>query len=78
MGSLTSRPKTQIVQPATTSVDVPVAPTPATPAPEELAKARAENILRRSRSVLGTVLTGFRGVLTDKNISPQRKNLLGE
>lgn len=82
MGSVTSRPKiatqtasvTTIVTP-TTTVD-PTIPIEATP--EEIAKTRVENILRRSRSALGTVYTSFRGVLSGNNTTLQRKSLLGE
>lgn len=80
MGSVTSRPKI-----ATTPVATPVTPTttidptiPVEATPEEIAKTRAENILRRSRSALGTVYTSFRGVLSGNGNTPQRKSLLGE
>jgi hypothetical protein len=46
--------------------------------PEETAKIRAENVLRRSRSTIGTVLTSFKGILGENNTTPQRKSLLGE
>lgn len=88
MGSLTSRPKavtsrvaatTTTTTTATTnnpssSTDVPVT----TPDPQEVAKQRAENVLRRSRSTLGNILTSFRGILSSSNAAPTRKNLLGE
>lgn len=80
MGSMTSRPK-QAITAATVSVasngaaTVPIVTTPDT---EEIAKTRVENILRRSRSAMGTVLTSLRGVLNGTQSSPQRKNLLGE
>lgn len=65
---------TQVV-PAPTTPD----PTPSTEAsPEEIAKTRVENILRRSRSALGTVYTSFRGILSGNGTTPQRKSLLGE
>lgn len=52
-----------------------------TPAPEktetEIASERAENILRRNRSRLGTILTSFRGVLSGGSTAA-RKTLLGE
>jgi hypothetical protein len=44
----------------------------------DVAQTRAENLLRRNRSRLGTVLTGFRGVLAPSELSAQRKTLLGE
>lgn len=82
MGSVTSRPKipTATVSPAATVTPTPVTvPNTVTEAnPEEIAKTRAENILRRSRSALGTVYTSFRGILSGNNNSPQRKSLLGE
>lgn len=80
MGSVTSRPKiptTSVVTTTTPTATVdPTIPVKATP--EEISKARVENILRRSRSALGTVYTSFRGILSDNGNSPQRKSLLGE
>ena len=81
MGSITSRPKppatpvaqTPIITPPTNPVT-----TPTEPNAEEIAKTRAENILRRSRSALGTVYTSFRGILSGNGANPQRKSLLGE
>lgn len=52
-----------------------------TTSPETEAAAqqqKAENLLKRSRSRLGTILTGFRGVLEQSDLAPQRKTLLGE
>jgi hypothetical protein len=41
--------------------------------------SREENLLTRSRGVLGTVLTGLRGVLADTSAKTgSRKTLLGE
>jgi hypothetical protein len=86
MGSLTSRPKA----PAPSAVATTVTATPqinqsgstneepADLSPEQIVKNRAENILRRSRSSLGTVLTSFRGILSENSSAPQRKSLLGE
>jgi hypothetical protein len=81
MGSLTSRPKAasqqQIVYtPTETTTASSSESTEADPA--VIAKARAENVLRRSRSALGTVLTSFRGILSGNGNAPQRKSLLGE
>ncbi len=45
---------------------------------EEKAAARVEEILRRSRSRLGTVLNGFQGVLSQSEAAAPRKTLLGE
>ncbi len=44
----------------------------------EVASERAENILRRNRSRLGTILTSFRGVLSGGATTAARKTLLGE
>ena len=83
MGSVTSRPK--IATATTPTIVTTVTPTttvdPTTPieaTPEEIAKTRAENILRRSRSALGTVYTSFRGILSGNENTPSRKSLLGE
>ncbi len=45
---------------------------------QAVAEQKAENLLKRSRSRLSTVLTGFRGVLEQSDLAPQRKTLLGE
>ena len=82
MGSLSGRSKapTQAVQqqvvyvPASTSTDTSVTE----PSEEESLAERAENILKRSRSRLGTVLTGFKGVLSQNDLVASRKTLLGE
>ena len=47
----------------------------ATPTPEQ---QREKNLLSRTRSRLGTVLTGFRGILSPSESQGQRKTLLGE
>lgn len=91
MGSLTSRPKAasapvsapQVVYvPAVSSTSSnPAAassPDPAEVDETVTAAQRAENVLRRSRSRLGTVLTSFRGILNPSDVGTQRKNLLGE
>lgn len=75
MGSIISKPKAAAAPVVTTT---PQGPTAEEIAAEE-AKTRTENILRRARSAMGTVVTGFRGVLSDKaDLQPQRKSLLGE
>jgi len=86
MGSIASHPK---VPSAAQTVYVPVytppasttTPTtsdPTTPTGENPATpTRASSLLDRSRGVLSTVLTGFRGILSDGN-TPKRKTLLGE
>jgi hypothetical protein len=84
MGSVTgsakapSRQTKQIVY-----VPAPVASTavPASnfaPSREQELQTRAENVLKRSRSRLGTVLTGFAGILSQGDLIAPRKNLLGE
>jgi hypothetical protein len=55
-----------------TTTDTGITPGSATP-------TREENLLTRSRGVLGTVLTGLRGVLADTSAKTgSRKTLLGE
>jgi hypothetical protein len=49
--------------------------TPETPTPAE---QREKNLLSRSRSRIGTILTGFRGILAPNDTDSQRKTLLGE
>lgn len=39
---------------------------------------REKNLLSRSRSRVGTILTGFRGILSPSETQGQRKTLLGE
>ena len=46
-----------------------------TPTPEQ---QREQSLLSRSRSRLGTILTGFRGILAPSESNSQRKTLLGE
>lgn len=90
MGSLTSHPA---IPAAAQTVYVPVytspastttpstTTTPATTTPDTSTAAGVKNtsLLERSRGVLSTVVTGFRGLLTDSNsTTPQRKTLLGE
>lgn len=84
MGSLTSRPKapkatTQVVYTTpTTSGSSGSSTTVVEADPKEVAKERAETVLRRNRGVLGNVLTSFRGVLSQNNQAVARKTLLGE
>ena len=86
MGDITGRPKapaTQVVyvpqyvyeSPASGTDTGGNAPTPENPSPSQ---QREKNLLSRSRSRLGTVLTGFRGILAPKDTDAQRKTLLGE
>lgn len=64
------------------SVSPPPPPVSTAPTDAEIAaekdKVRAENIIRRNRSQLGTILTSFRGLLERGSSAPQRKTLLGE
>ena len=39
---------------------------------------RIEALLQRNRGRLGTILTGFRGILSPSEAQPRRKSLLGE
>lgn len=89
MGSLTKSVKapTPVVQtvyvPSSSSGSetTPASSSPAVPVETDeqvQSRSRTENLLRRARGTLGTVLTGFRGILgLNDNASP-RKNLLGE
>lgn len=45
---------------------------------EAVNKERESNLLRRARGTLGTVMNGFRGLLSQSDQSGQRKSLLGE
>ena len=81
MGSINSRSSTPAVQsyipasPTTPTVEV----VPVKTDEEISTEARTENLLRRSRGRLGTILTGFRGFLdSSKDKSSERKTLLGE
>ena len=81
MGSMTSRPKIQAapVTPISVATVTPIDSTiPVEPSPEQIARTRVENILRRSRSAVGTVFTSFRGILSSNGNTPSRKSLLGE
>lgn len=42
------------------------------------AQARGAGLLSRKRGSLSTILTGFRGILSDSGTTSQRKTLLGE
>ena len=80
MGSISGRPKSPS-QPVQQVIYVPQNSSPEAssgPTEKEVLEARAENILKRSRSRLGTVLTGFRGILSPNDLSVPRKTLLGE
>lgn len=92
MGSLASHPKvpaqTQYVPVYYNAPTTPVLPTgqnaeqnnsggDSAPDNEATAARRNASLLERSRGVLSTVLTGFRGVLSQTSTQP-RKTLLGE
>ncbi|HEU4838809.1 MAG TPA: hypothetical protein VFS88_05295 [Micavibrio sp.] len=86
MGDITDRPKA----PKPQVVYVPqYVHTPAAPAggttnnndnetPATEGQQREKTLLSRSRSRLGTILTGFRGILAPSENENQRKTLLGE
>lgn len=81
MAGLTKRPKipkqpTQVVQYVPTPTPEPVE-TEEVSAEELNEEIREESLLRRSRGRLGTIFTGFRGLLSEANETP-RKSLLGE
>lgn len=94
MGSLASRPKAPMVVQQPVYVPVSTVPmpasspsgngaTPSTPVstasvPDTAAQARELGLLERQRGILGTVLTGFRGILNQGINTAQRKTLLGE
>jgi hypothetical protein len=82
MGSLTSSakaPSPQVVYVPAPVTSTPVSSTTPTPDPvQEAADARKNSLLARDRGRFGTVLTGFRGFLAEKNAGVQRKTLLGE
>ena len=85
MGSLASHPKppaqpqyVPVYYTAPTPVTSPdPVPTGQTPEAEPTPARRNASLLERSRGVLSTVLTGFRGVLSQTTTQP-RKTLLGE
>ena len=45
---------------------------------QKQAEQREKSLLGRSRSRIGTILTGFRGILSPAESDGQRKTLLGE
>lgn len=83
-----SRPSTPQVVYYAPQPDPVTTPTPSSPTsggtdepektPEQVETEKAENLLRRNRSRLGTVLTSFRGILSQNDLSSARKTLLGE
>ncbi len=79
MGSIFSSPKQPKMRPIIVERPIIKPPTPQKPTQSEIARqTREENLLRRNRGSLSTILTGFDGFLDDdKNQQPQ-KTLLGE
>ncbi|MAQ71605.1 MAG: hypothetical protein CL565_05370 [Alphaproteobacteria bacterium] len=84
MGSIISGPKSPNYSTRTIIREVPVyqerpVDNEAQDNTESSSKQRTENLLRRQRGRFGTVLTGLRGVLSEKtDTSNSRKTLLGE
>ena len=86
MGSLASRPSVPAPQPqvvfvpqATTVADTSTENTNSDAADSQTeSEVRQQSLLQRDRSRFGTVLTGFRGLLSLNENSGQRKTLLGE
>lgn len=85
MGDISGRPKTpstQVVyatQPASGAAgSASTSTTTETTATPTAAEQREQSLLSRSRSRLGTILTGFRGILAPVESGSSRKTLLGE
>ena len=87
MGSLASRPSVPAPQPqvvfvpqTTTIADTSTTENTNTDAADSQTESevRQQSLLQRDRSRFGTVLTGFRGLLSLNENSGQRKTLLGE
>ena len=86
MGSLASRPSVPAPQPqvvfvpqTTTVADTSTENTNSDAADSQTeSEVRQQSLLQRDRSRFGTVLTGFRGLLSLNENSGQRKTLLGE
>lgn len=65
--------------PSTPALEQPVEQTPQENVEEDdPGAARVANLLRRNRGVIGTIATGYRGLLSPNEAVPQRKSLLGE
>ena len=88
MGSLASRPSVPAPQPQVVFVPQTTTVADASTATENTSndasdsqtesEVRQQSLLQRDRSRFGTVLTGFRGLLSLNENSGQRKTLLGE
>ncbi len=89
MARLVSAPKPRAAD-APPAVPLPAPPTPLLPSATATAEAAAaveegaaltvgeRSLLRRAGGRAGTVLTGWRGILTPGALAPSRKSLLGE
>lgn len=82
MGSISGSPKApaqQVVYVPQYVYETPTSSgsttTEATSTPEQ---QREQSLLSRSRSRIGTILTGFRGILSPADTQGQKKTLLGE
>lgn len=84
MGALTKRPKTIPLQQPVAPIQyvLPPATTPENEKSDDAIKeeSRTESLLRRSRGRFGTILTGFRGFLSQQDKPEEKgpKTLLGE
>jgi hypothetical protein len=81
MGNITDRPKApspQIVYVPQTVYQTTPDTNNNTNTPPSTAEQREKNLLSRNRSRLGTILTGFRGILAPADTDSKRKTLLGE
>lgn len=75
----TSTTTTATVSTGSTGTPLPSEQSTSPNTPEDAAStARVENLLRRNRGITGTIQTGFRGLLSQTKLIPQRKTLLGE
>ena len=91
MGSLFSGSKAPPQQQQIITAPPPVQPVITTPEPineetgletkteeQSASEQRTQNLLRRHRGRLGTIQTGFRGLLSQTVTDKQRKTLLGD
>jgi hypothetical protein len=79
MGSLYSKPKVPAISYTPVTATAPAAAdTPATSTDGSATDAAKAEAAVRKRSLPETILTSFRGVLTQGDWVPQRKSLLGE
>ncbi len=75
---LSSAPPSSVGTPSAPTTPTPSTPTTPTNNVDEELRARAGSLLLRDRGRFGTVLTGFRGLLTSAENTGPRKALLGE